>query len=63
MRSNNRRGAAAAIRYLQSRRQLGVTAAQRVLASLRGESNADLPLECVIDVELVVRDSCAPIAS
>jgi len=45
----------------QNRRQLGITAAQRVLASLRGESNAEIPLECIIDVELVVRDSCAPL--
>ena len=46
----------------QNRRQLGITAAQRVLASLRGESHADLPLDCIVDVELVVRDSCAPLA-
>lgn len=45
----------------QNRRQLGITAAQQVLASLRGESASDSPLECIIDVELVVRDSCAPL--
>ena len=45
----------------QNRGQLGVTAAQLVLASLRSESNTGLPLESIIDVELVVRDSCAPL--
>ena len=45
----------------QNRRQSGITAAQHVLANLRSESSLDLPLDCIIDVELVVRDSCAPL--
>jgi len=44
----------------QNRRALGVTAAQRILAGLRDEVDAGQHEEYVVDVELVVRDSCAP---
>ncbi|MEZ5449190.1 MAG: substrate-binding domain-containing protein [Thiolinea sp.] len=44
----------------QNRRALGTTAAQRVLAGLKGDA-AEQGEECVIEVELVVRDSCQPV--
>lgn len=43
----------------QNRHALGTAAAERVLAGLTG-NRADMCPECVIDVKLVVRDSCAP---
>ncbi len=44
----------------QNRRALGTKAAQRVLASMREEIKAGACQDYVVEVELVVRDSCAP---
>ena len=42
----------------QNRRALGATAAQRILAGLSGNVEDSAGKECVIEVELVIRDSC-----